>query len=201
MEIIKKPRRAFKVDEESTTLLPDYLENIAGDIYLTLTEFEGDNYVHIRKFYNDSDGYLKAKKEGVALTLDQFAIFLDLTDKVESRYWALEEGLGVEAYENFIGPWKLTIDVFGYINIWKYFYDPTIDQLHPSKKGISLPLIIYRPLAREMFNLLERYAKLRDWIPCYKSKHSPLAKCDICYPFEKFKKPNDEVFPIESLAN
>ena len=34
----------------------DYLEKIAGDIYLTLSEFSGDNYVSIRRFYTDRDG-------------------------------------------------------------------------------------------------------------------------------------------------
>ena len=160
MDTIKKPRRVltFKVDEESMTLLPDYLENIAGDVYLTITEFEGDNYVHLRKFYNDRDGYLRAKKEGVALTLGQFAILVDSMSEIEFRYWAMEEGLSVSPYEKFIGSWKLSVDVFGNLNIFKHYYDPATGNLQQMKKGISLPLVIYRPLAREIFILLERFS-------------------------------------------
>ena len=55
---------AFKDDEESITLLPDYLENIVGDVYLSISEFAGDNYVHLHKFYNDRGQYLRAKYEG-----------------------------------------------------------------------------------------------------------------------------------------
>ena len=114
MDTIKKLRRvlAFKVDEESTASLPDYLENIATDVYLTIPEFEGENYVHIRKFFTDRDGYLRAKKEGIALTLNQFAVFVDLTDHLESRYLAMEERLSVKPHEEFIGSWKLSVDVF-----------------------------------------------------------------------------------------
>jgi hypothetical protein len=58
METIRKVRRveAVRVDEECPILLSDYLEKIAGDIYLTLSEFCGDNYVSIRRFYTDSMG-------------------------------------------------------------------------------------------------------------------------------------------------
>ena len=44
------------MDEECPILLSDYLEKIAGDIYLTLSEFCGDNYVSIRRFLHDHDG-------------------------------------------------------------------------------------------------------------------------------------------------
>ena len=70
----------------------------------------------------------------------------------------------------------------------------------PLNKGISFPLSYYRPLAREIYNLLERYTALKHALPCYKSTHSPLEKCDICTPFERFRSVN-KVFPIESLAN
>ena len=204
MDTIKKRRRvlAFKVDEESMTLLPDYLENIARDVYLSITEFAGDNYVHIREFYNDRDGYLRAKKEGIVLTMDQFAIFVDSTDQLESRYWAMEEELSVTPYEKFIGTWKLSVDVFGNLNVFKHNCDPATCNLQLMKKGISLPLVFYRSLAREIFILLERFQTLKERLPCYKSKHSSLAKCDVCDPFEKFRpKPDDAIYPIESLAN
>ena len=51
MDTIKKPRRVDS--DEGTRLLPDYLENIAGDVYMAVTEFEGENYVHIWKFFTD----------------------------------------------------------------------------------------------------------------------------------------------------
>ena len=48
METIRKVRRveAVRVDEEYPILLSDYLENIVGDLYITVNEFEGDNYIH-----------------------------------------------------------------------------------------------------------------------------------------------------------
>ena len=44
---------AVRVDkyEECPMLLFDYLENIVGDLYMTVNEFEGGNYIHIRRFY------------------------------------------------------------------------------------------------------------------------------------------------------
>ena len=79
---------------------------------------------------------------------------------------------------------------------------PNEDQLEPLNKGISFPLSYYRPLAREIYNLLERYPSLKHSLPCYKSTHSPLEKCEICHPFDRFiPKADEEVFPIESLAN
>ena len=108
---------AVRVDEECPILLSDYLEKIAGDIYLTLSEFCGDNYVSIRRFYTDRDGNLKPRKEGAALSLGQFAILVDSMYEIESRYWASEEGLSVVPFEQYLGPWKLNIDVFGNFSI------------------------------------------------------------------------------------
>ena len=190
------------MDEECPILLSDYLEKIAGDVYLTLSDFCGDNYVSILRFYTDRDGNLKPRKEGAALSLGQFAILVDSMPEIESRYWTLEEGLSVSPFVQYLGPWKLNIDVFGIFSIWKHYYDQTKNQLVPLNKGITFPLSYYRMLAREIYHLLERYPTLKHALPCYKSTHSPLEKCDNCYPFERFiPKADDEVSPIESLAN
>ena len=57
METIRKVKRveAVRVDEECPILLSDYLEKIAGDIYLTLGEFCGENYVSVRRYYTDRE--------------------------------------------------------------------------------------------------------------------------------------------------
>ena len=80
-------------DEECPPLLSDYLEKIAGDIYIAVSEFCGENFVSIRRFYTDRDGNLRPRKEGAALTQPQFAILVDSMYEIESRYWALKEGL------------------------------------------------------------------------------------------------------------
>ena len=49
--------------------MSDYKRNIVSDLYLAVNEFEGENYVHLRKFFKDRDGNLKAKKEGIAILL------------------------------------------------------------------------------------------------------------------------------------
>ena len=79
METIRKVRsvEAVRLDEECPMLLSDYLEKIAVDIYLTLSEFCGENYVSIRRYYTDCDGNLRPRKEGAALSLGQFAILVD----------------------------------------------------------------------------------------------------------------------------
>ena len=202
METIRKVRRveAVRVDEECPILLSDYLEKIAGDIYLTLSEFCGDNYVSIRRFYTDRDGNLKPRKEGAALSLGQFVILVDSMYEIESRYWASEEGLSVVPFEHYIGPWKLSIDVFGNFSIWKHYYDQTKNQLVPLNKGIIFPLSYYRMLAREIYHLLERYPTLKHALPCYKSLHSPIEKCDNCSSFDRYKPNTDKVFPIQSLG-
>ena len=204
METIRKVRRVetVRVDiEECPLLLSDYLEKIAEDIYLTLSKFYCENFVSIRRYYTDRDGNLRPRKEGAALTLEQFAILVDSMSEIESRYWASEEGLSVSPFVQFIGPWKLNIDIFGNLSIWKHYYNQTKNQLVPLNKGISFPLSYYRPLAREIYNLLERYPTLKHAFPRYKSTHSPLEKCKICHPFEPYIPKADEVFSIESLAN
>ena len=111
--------------------------------------------------------------------------------------------MSVRPYEILIGPWKLSVNIFGYINISKYYYDSKTDQLLPSNKWISFPLDSYRPLAREIFNLLEHYPNLKDLRPCYDTKHPKTAKCSVCDPFEKFRpkpKPDDTICHIASLA-
>ena len=112
--------------------------------------------------------------------LEQFAIFVDSMYEIESRYWAFEEGLSVSPFEQYVGPWKLNIDIFGNFSIWKHYYNQTKNQLVPLNKGISFPLSYYRQLAREIYKLLERYPTLKHALPCYKSMHSPLEKCEIC---------------------
>ena len=204
MEPVRKVRRVetVRVDEECPILLSDYLEKIAGEVYISVTEFSGENFVHLRRYYTDRDGNLRPRKEGAALTLGQFAMLVDSMYEIEFRYWALEEGLPVSPFEQYVGPWKLNIDVFGNFSIWKHYYNQTKNQVVQLNKGISFPLSYYGSLAREIYKLLERYPTLKHALPCYKSTHSPIEKCDNCYPFERFiPKADDEVFPIESLAN
>ena len=189
-------------DEECPALLSDYLEKIAGDVYLGISEFCGDNYISVRRYYTDGCGDLRSRKEGAALTLGQFAIFLDSMPEIESRYWGMEEGLSVSPFEQYVGPWKLNIDIFGNFSIWKHYYNQMRRQLVPLNKGISFPLSYYRPLAREIYNLLERYPTLKHALPCYKSTHSPLEKCVNCSPFERYMGIGDNnISPTESLAN
>ena len=189
------------MDEECPILLSDYLEKSAGDIYLTLSEFCGDNYVSTRRFYTDRDGNLRPRKEGAALSLGQFAILVDSMFEIESRYWALEEGLSVSPFVQYVGPWKLTIDILGNLSIWKHYYDPTKNQLIPLHKCITFSLSYYRPLAREIYKLLERYPTLKHALPCYESTHSLSEKCDNCSSFDRYKPNTDKVFPVQSLAN
>ena len=142
------------MDEECPILLADYLEKIAGDVYLTLNEFCGENYVSIRRYYSDHDGNLRPRKEGAAMTLGQFAIFIDSMSEIESRYWAMEEGLSVSPFVHYVGPWKLNSDVYGNLTIWKHYYNQTKNQLVPLNKYISFSLSYYRPLTREIYKLL-----------------------------------------------
>ena len=144
METIRKVRRVetVRVDkyEECPPLLGDHLEKIAGDIYLGVTEFSGENYVSIRRYFTDRDGNLRPRKEGVSLTLPQFAILVDSMSEIESRYWGMEEGLSLRPFEQFVGPWKMNIDIFGNFSIWEHYYNQTKNQLVPLNKGISFPL-------------------------------------------------------------
>ena len=183
--------------------MSDYKRKIVGDIYLAVNEFEGENYIHIRKYIVNRDGNLRATKHGCSFNLGCFAIFVDTMELIEPRFWAMEEGMSVRPYEIFIGPWKLSVNIFGYINISKYYYDSVTDQLLPTNKWISFPLNSYRPLAKEIFNLLEHYPNLKDLRPCYDTKHPKTAKCNVCDPFDKFRpkpKPDDTVCHIASLA-
>ena len=160
--------KAIRVDtEEAPFLMADYKRNIVDDLYLSVIEFQGENYIEIRMYCVDRDGNLKAKNTGIAMTLGQFAIFIDSMENIESRFWEMEEGVSINPYDHFIGPWKITVNVFGYINISKYYYDSATDQLVPSNKWISFSLNTYRPLAREIFNLIEHYPNLKDLRPCY----------------------------------
>ena len=206
MDMIKNTRRVetVRVDTvESPILMSDYKQKIEGDIYLTVNEFEGENHIHIRKFFVDRDGHLRATKDGCSFNLSRFAIFVDMMELIEPRFWAMEERMSIRPYEIFIGPWKLSVNIFGYISVFKYYYDSATNQLLPSNKGISFLLDFYRPLAREIFNLLEHFPNLKDLRPCYETKHPKTLKCDTCYPFEKFRpkpKPDDTVRHIGSLA-
>ena len=78
-----------------------------------MTEFSGENYVCIRRYFTDRDGNLRPRKEGASLTLPQFAILVDSMSEIESRYWSDGEGLSLRPFEQFVGPWKMNIDIFG----------------------------------------------------------------------------------------
>ena len=73
--------------------------------------FCGEYLIHIRKYYL-KDGCLKPKTEGCVFTVNQFAIFREILHDLEERSWALEEGMPVVEYDNFVGPWRVTVDVF-----------------------------------------------------------------------------------------
>ena len=144
METIRKVRRVetVRVDkyEDYPLLLSDCLKNIVGDLYMTVNEFEGENYIHIRRFYTDRGGNLRPRKDGCSFTISQVPMLLETMGHIESRYCAMEEGLTLRPFEQFVGPWKFNVDIFGNINVFKHYYDPASDQLMPSKKGISFPL-------------------------------------------------------------
>ena len=130
--------KAIRVDNEETpVLMADYKRNIVDDLYLSVFEFQCENYIEIRRYFLDRNGNLKAKNTGFAMTLGQFAIFIDSMEHIESRFWAMEEGLSINSYEQFIGYWKFTVNIFGYISVCRYYYDSATDQLLPSKKWIS----------------------------------------------------------------
>ena len=204
METVRKVRRveAVRVDkyEDCPLLLSDYLENIVGDWYMTVNEFEGENYIHIRRFYTDRGRNLRPRKDGCLFTISQVPMLLETMGHIESRYRALEGGVSLRPFEQFVAPRKFNVDILGNINVFKHYYNPASGQLMPSKKRISFLLIHYRPLAREIFNLLERFPILKSIVACNKSVHNPFDKCDICDPFDNFRTCN-KVFPIESLAN
>ena len=88
--------------------LDEYLEKIHDNLYLIVANFCGEYLIDIRK-YCLKDGCLKPKTECVyrqpVFTVNQFAIFLEILHDLEERYWALEEGMPVVEYENFVRPW------------------------------------------------------------------------------------------------
>ena len=121
MDTMEKVRRleSRRVDnEEWPMLLSDYLENIVENLYLTVKEFEGENYMHIRKFFTDREVNLRPRKDGYLFTIEEILFLLYSMGQIESCYWAMEEGLSLKPYEQFIGPWKLSIDIYRNINIW-----------------------------------------------------------------------------------
>ena len=179
--------------------MSDYKQNILGDLYLVVNEFEGKNYIHIRKYFTDPNRQLKAEKDGCTFSLERFAILIDSMEYIEPRFWAMDEGLSVRPYEIFIGPWKFTVDIYRNICIFEYYYDPVTDQLMHTKKGISFPLDSYRPLARAIFNMLEHFPNLKDLRPCYVTVHSKIEKCNICNPLAKFRTISDDT--VSPIAN
>ena len=191
VETIKRPRRVKTVcldkDEEGIQL-DDYMEKIHDNLYLSVTNFCGECLIHIRKYYL-KDGCLKPKTEGCVFTVNQFAIFRDILHDLEERSWALTEGMPVVKYENFVGTWRVTVDVFANVGIHKFAVRK--EQLVAVKKGISFPLGLFQPLFREIKNLITRFPSLASVQPCYKSLHTPLGGCEICRPFDKYKGNND----------
>ena len=109
--------------EDYPVLLSNYLEKIAGDLHIVVGEFCGENYVSIRRYYSDRDGNLRPKKQGAALSRGQFAIRFHSMSEIESRYWAVEEGLSVSPFVQFVGPWKSNIDIFGNLLIWIHYFN------------------------------------------------------------------------------
>ena len=115
METVRKVRRVetVRVDkyEDYPLLLSDYLKNIVGDLYMTVNEFEGENYIHIRRFYTDRGGNLRPRKDGCSFTINQIPMLLETMGHIESRYWAMDERLSLRPFEQFVGPWKFNVDI------------------------------------------------------------------------------------------
>ena len=199
MPAVKRPRRVKAVcldkDEEGIQL-DDYLEKIQDNLYLSVANFCGEYLIHIRKYYL-KDGCLKPKTEGCVFTVNQFAIFREILHDLEERSWALEEGMPVVEYDNFVGSWRVTVDVFENVSVHKFAVRK--EQLVALNKGISFPLSLFQSLVREINNLLTRFPSLVSVQPCYKTLHTPLGGCDICRPFDKYKDNNDGTSLIPSI--
>ena len=203
VETIRRPRRVKTVcldkDEEGIQL-DEYLEKIHDNLYLSVANFCGEYLIHIRKYYL-KDGCLKPKTEGCVFTVNQFAIFRDIRHDLEERSWALEEGMPIVEYENFVGTWRVTVDVFANVGIHKFYFNADKGQLVAVKKGISFPLGLFQSLVREINNLLTRFPSLASVQPCYKSLYTPLGGCEICRPFDKYIDNNDYANNIPVIVN
>ena len=175
VENIKKPRRVKTVcldtDEEGMQL-GDYLEKIHDNIYLSVANFCGEFLIHIRKYYL-KDGCLRPKTEGCVLSINQFVIFRDILHDLEERSWALEQDMPVIQYENFAGPWRVTVDAFENVGIHKFYFSTDKEQVVALNKGISFSLSLFQSLLREINILLSRFPSLTSVQPCYKSLHTP----------------------------
>ena len=135
-------------------------------------------------------------------SLGQFAILVDSNDpKLNLVTGRWKKVYLCQPFMQYVGPWKLTIDVFGNLSIWKHYYDQTKNQLVPLNKGISFPLSYYRPLAREIYNLLERYPSLKHALAVLQ-KYSQLHSRSATFATRSTNfAPATKSFPIESLAN
>ena len=130
-------------------------------------------------------------------SVNQFAIFRDILHDIEERSSALEQSMPVVKYQNFIGPWSVTVDVFANVSIHKFAVRK--EQVVALNKGISFPLSLFQSLVREINNLLSRFPSLASVQACYKTLHTPLRGCEICRPFDTYIDNNDDAGLIPSI--
>ena len=86
-------------------------------------------------------------------TVNQFAIFREILHDLEERSWALEEGMPVVEYDNFVGPWRVIVDVFANSQYTQILFQRK-GQLVALNKGISFPLGLFQSFFRKINILL-----------------------------------------------
>ena len=120
-----------------------YSEELGRSIFLTVSEFEGKVYVHVRKYVKQEEQTYPTKV-GAALTLIRWKTFENIIPNIRNSL-----NLNEEEYKAHIGGnWYVTVTPnFSNVDIRQFWLPPGENDVVATRKGISISKKEFNKLA------------------------------------------------------
>jgi len=143
-----------------------YENKIGQSLYVSVNEFDGEIYIHIRKFVETSNKKYPTKT-GAALTLIRWKEFISHISEIESSVEKLSTTEDVQFLQHLGGNWNVSVNKeFVSVDIRKYWLPEGRDDTVPTRKGISLKVQEFRKLVESFDDIKEKIPELANVVRC-----------------------------------
>jgi hypothetical protein len=119
--------------------------DLGNDIFLTLSTYNRDRVVNVRKFIMNDNGKYPTKT-GVCFSLSRFVGLLEELENIDNAYNFVSMHIGEQRVVHIGGGLFASVsNAFKCINL-RYFFKNKTGLILPSRQGIALPLLTWNAL-------------------------------------------------------
>lgn len=154
--------------EEDTENCSRYEKGLGRSIFVVVTKFEGEVYLHIRKYEEQGDKKFPTKT-GTCLTPLRWKTFVDFLPEMENCVNMYDHDETVEYKRHLGGNWYVSINK-GYpcVDIRKFWLPEQEERVVATRKGIALGFKEFRLLSKLVEEINQNIPEMVDIVPCHR---------------------------------